>query len=153
MRSRAHSVLSPTLKIIQRPIMKAEEGEEQEQQRSRVLLWKLVMINNRTRCRCIDLLGCGLTSLGGVKVPSTSNRQRMFRSDEKLFDVSISSSLLSVPLVYKLHCWLQVSQVHSCANKHVQIHVHVRGKMTLSIQQSVSWNIKINKIDFDFWRR
>ena len=45
----------------------------------------------------IDMIS--FTSLGGVKVPSTSNRHRIFRSEEKTSDFSISSSLTSLSVV------------------------------------------------------
>lgn len=73
-------ISSLTFTNIWRLIMKAEE-------RRAFMKACNSLINNRTRC--YRLIGCGLTSLGGVKVPSTSKRQRIFR-----FDFSISSSLL-----------------------------------------------------------
>lgn len=77
-------ISSLTFTNIWRLIMKAEE-------RRAFMKACNSLINNRTRC--YRLIGCGLTSLGGVKVPSTSKRQRMFR-----FDFSISSSLLVCPI-------------------------------------------------------
>ncbi len=104
MRSRAHSVLSDTVYHPENNSHANYGGGGGRGGGAAEEPGAVVKINNPTRCWCIDLIGCGLTSLGGVKVPSTSNRQRMFRSDEKLFDFSISSSLLSASLVYKLHC-------------------------------------------------
>lgn len=78
-----------------------------------------------------------LTSLGRVKVPSTSNRQRMFRSDEKPSDFSISSSNYSV---YCVQIALLIASVTDTVprKKYIkQIHSHIKEKMNGSVLQSV----------------
>lgn len=56
--------------------------------RRRELLPRLKDTNNKL------VVESELTSLGGVRVPSTSNRHRMFRSREKPFIFSIPALLL-----------------------------------------------------------
>lgn len=57
-----------------------------------------------------------LTSLGGVSVPSTSNRHRMFLSEEKLFKFSISSQIS--PLYSSFHLGFKW-EVQSCAARRI----------------------------------
>lgn len=64
-------------------------------------------------------MGSELTSLGGVRVPSTSNRQRTFLSGEKPCAFSMSSApslFLSRNVQQKCYC-----KVHSRVKRRIKI--------------------------------
>lgn len=66
-------------------------------------------------------MGSELTSLGGVRVPSTSNRQRTFLSGEKPCAFSMSSApslFLSRNFQQKCYC-----KVHSRVKKRIKIYI------------------------------
>lgn len=88
-------------------------------------------------------MGSELTSLGGVRVPSTSNRQRTFLSGEKPCAFSMSSApslFLSRNVQQKCYC-----KVHSRVKRRIKISNLHNGEKNAS---AISCSAKTNKIKY-----